>query len=126
MSKETNLESEIEDGMSTKSSRFKSLGIAIKKKLTLKLLNKLLIFSISVLGVYYCAGINDLTVKGFEMQELSKKLTKLEEENKQLENESLTLKSMANVNERMKNLRMVAVGENVDYYVAGSGLVARR
>lgn len=95
------------------------------KIFTLQIFNKVLFFFIVVAGVYYFTGINDLTVKGFKLQEAKQKINSLNEENKVMAQKMTTLESYSNLSERVKTLGMVAAG-NVDYITAESGVVAKR
>lgn len=96
-----------------------------KKIFNLKNLNKILLLLIIVLGVYYLTGINDLTVKGFRLQEVKKKIGLLSGENKNIELKITGLESYNNLSERVRGLSMVAAGE-IDYLVVLSGIVAKK
>jgi hypothetical protein len=95
------------------------------KIFTLKTFNKILFLFIIVAGVYYFTGINDLTVKGFKLQEVKQKINSLNEENKVMAQKATGLESYSNLSERVKTLNMVAVG-SVDYITAESGVVAKK
>ncbi len=104
----------------------KAIGESGRKKIfNLKNLNKFLFIVIIAVGVYYLAGINDLTVKGFELQEEKGKINLLKEENAALELKATGLESYNNLSERAKELKMVAVGE-IDYITVQSGIVAKK
>lgn len=101
-------------------------GKNIKKKIiTLKTFNKIILFFIIVAGVYYFTGINDLTVKGFKLQESKKKINSLNEENRVIAQRITELESYSSLSERVKTLSMVAV-DNVEYITADSGIVAKK
>ncbi|MDD4333177.1 MAG: hypothetical protein PHT51_03625 [Patescibacteria group bacterium] len=95
-------------------------------KLNYSILNKLIVFIIIVVGVYYVTGVNDLTVKGFELQKLKQQVSKLTEENKSYELKALTLKSYNNLTEKVKDKKMVSLGTDVDYLVVKGSVVAKR
>jgi len=95
------------------------------KIFTLKTFNKILFVFILVAGVYYFTGINDLTVKGFKLQETKKKVNSLNEENRVMAQKATGLESYSSLSERVKSLSMVAVG-NIDYITAESGVVAKK
>ncbi|MDD5291545.1 MAG: hypothetical protein PHZ04_05630 [Patescibacteria group bacterium] len=90
-----------------------------------KNLNRFLFVVIVVAGVYYLTGINDLTVKGFKLQEEKGKVNLLKEENIALELKKNGLESYNNLSERAKELKMVAAGE-IDYITVQSGIVAKK
>lgn len=95
------------------------------KLLNLKHLNKLLFGLIIVCGVYYVAGTNDLSIKGFELQKLEDSKQKLQKESELNELSIMQLSSYNNINERVKDLDMVAVGE-VKYVSGASAVVAKK
>ncbi|MFH1523196.1 MAG: hypothetical protein ABIE43_05275 [Patescibacteria group bacterium] len=104
--------------------------IKIKKKfslyfLNIKNINRVLILLIVACGIFYLTGINDLTVKGFKMQELKKKIRQISSENKDIEHKTMSLESLKYLDERAKNLRMVAVGD-INYIEVGGELVAKK
>lgn len=88
-------------------------------------LNKFLFIIIVAASVYYITGINDLTVKGFELQEEKGKINLLKGENAALELKVTGLESYNNLSERVKELKMVAAGE-IDYITVQSGIVAKK
>jgi hypothetical protein len=99
---------------------------AIKRNIfNLKNINKALLFAIIILGVYYIAGTNDLTIKGFALSDLKGQKNKLIEANNKLELNALTSSSYSNIKEKVSNLRMVAAGE-VSYLTAGAEVVAKK
>jgi hypothetical protein len=100
--------------------------INFRKYINYGLFNRFLGVVIIGLAIYYCAGLNDLSVKGFRLQELKRELAAKEEENSNLNNKVLALQSLANINDRLKNVNMVAVGSSVDYLTTDSGSMARR
>ena len=79
-----------------------------------KTLNFALLCCVIVGGLYYVAGINDLVVKGFKLQELKAKASSLSEENRVLSIQTTSLKSLNNLSARVASLDMVAV-DNIDY-----------
>lgn len=88
-------------------------------------LNKFLFIIIVAVGVYYLSGINDLTVKGFKLQEEKGKINLLKEENAVLGLKVTNLESYNNLSERAKELKMVAARE-IDYLTIQSGIVAKK
>jgi hypothetical protein len=101
-------------------------GKDVKKKIfNLGVFNKILFLFIIIAGVYYFTGINDLTVKGFKLQEAKKKINTLNEENKIFAQKVTAMESYSSLSERAKALNMIAVG-NVDYITAESGVVAKK
>lgn len=100
--------------------------LVIKKYIfNLKNVNKAMLLAIIILGVYYIAGINDLTIKGFALSDLKAQKNKLIETNNKLELKALTSSSYSNIREKISNLKMVAAGE-VSYLTIGDGVVAKK
>ncbi len=91
----------------------------------LKNFNKALFAILIILSVYYIAGVNDLSIKGFALSELKHEKNKLSEANNKLEINALSLSSYASIREKTKNLKMVAAGE-ISYLTAGSEIVAKK
>lgn len=91
----------------------------------LKNFNRAVFLIIIILSVYYIAGVNDLSIKGFALSELKQEKNKLVETNNTLELNALSLSSYASIKEKIKNLKMVAVGE-ISYLTAGSEIVAKK
>ncbi|MBU1684384.1 hypothetical protein KKC56_02890 [Patescibacteria group bacterium] len=87
------------------------------KLLTVKTLNIFLFLVIVAIGIYYLTIINDLTVKGFQLMSLQKNVTRLINENKDINSKSTSLKSYNNLSQRAKDLNMVAVGDEVNYII---------
>ena len=84
-----------------------SQNFFIKKNiLNLKNINKALLFAIIILGVYFIAGTNDLTVKGFVLSDLKGQKNKLVEANNKLELNALTSSSYLNIKEKVSDLKM--------------------
>jgi lipoate-protein ligase A len=103
-----------------------NLPMANKNKiLNLKRFNQIIFVLIIVLGVYYVAGMNDLTVKGFKLQELKIGAGEATTEGAGLEQKIMSLKSNGDLNKRVGELNMVAVG-NVEYISAISSVVAKK
>ena len=96
-----------------------------KRKINLRTINKFLFILIIAAGVYYIAGINDITVKGFRLQELKKEVIKLKDGNSILEAEAMSLGSNGNLSERIKGLNMVSVGK-VEYLSPTDSFVAMK
>ncbi len=95
------------------------------KKFNIKTFNKILFTLIIILGVYHIAGINDLTVKGFELQELKIKNMEIKDSNNNLESQIMSLGAYNNLSERITSLNMVAAGK-VEYISGASSFVAKR
>jgi len=65
----------------------------IKRIFNLPNLNKILLISIVVLGIFYIAGTNDLAIKGYTLSDLKEQSSKLADENKKLELQAMDLSS---------------------------------
>lgn len=97
----------------------------ISKRLNLKLVNLVLGAVVFLIGGYYLVNINDLTVKGFALRELKSEATMLTSENLDQETKVMNLQSYGNLNEKVKKLNMVAVGE-VEYLTINQTALARK
>jgi len=85
-----------------------------KELFSLKKFNIILFSLIIICSIYYLININDLTVKGFKLEEFKKKLNYLSSENTDFEIKEMSLGSYNNLSKRAEELNMIAVG-NVDY-----------
>lgn len=96
-----------------------------KKIFNLKNFNRAVFFALIILSVYYVAGVNDLSIKGFALSDLKAQKNKLIETNNKFELNALTSSSYANIKEKISNLNMVAAGQ-VNYLTIGAEAVARK
>ncbi len=97
------------------------------KKLSkyLSLINKSIFSLIIILGVYFVFGVNDLSIKGFVLQEVKNEVSRYEDQNRELELKVMELESYENLSKRAVELNMVKVGK-VDYISVENGVVAVR
>lgn len=95
------------------------------KRFSIKIFNKILFTVIIILGVYHITGINDLTVKGFELQKLKIKSMELKNSNNIFETRIMSLGSYNNLSKRIASLNMVEAGK-VEYISGASSFVAKR
>ena len=98
---------------------------ARKKRLNLKLLNRVLSFILIIIGVYYVAGANDLSIKGFVLQQLKKETREMRNANESLQIKITALESYSNISQKVGKLSMVPSG-NIKYIAAQSGAVAMK
>lgn len=87
--------------------------------------NKFLFFMIIVGGVYFILSINDLSVKGFVLQELRLKSQGLSKENKLAANRVTELESYENIQTRALNMNLVKA-DKIDYITIANEAVARK
>ncbi len=90
-----------------------------------KYLNIFLFTLISAAGVYYLSGINDLSVKSYEIKGLKKQINRLNSENNNYELAIMDLGSYLRINERAKLAKMVAA-DNVQYIQLKVEMVAKK
>lgn len=74
-------------------------------------LNALLTIIIIVVGLTYLIQINSLATKGYEIKELENEIYTLELETSDLQSLTLELQSMNNIQTKVTQLNMVAVGQ---------------
>lgn len=82
-----------------------------KMKIDIKILNLVIIGLIVVMSITYLIQVNSFAVKGYKIKELEKKITELKQAGKSLELQVLNLQSMDNVQSKVDQLNMVAVGK---------------
>ncbi len=95
------------------------------RKIYWRLLYNLLIILIISCGIYYIVSINDLSAKGFVMQELKNKLAVINKDNKDMELRVMELESYENIDQRANNLKMVKV-DKIDYFTIIDETVAKK
>lgn len=95
------------------------------RRFGLKQFNLFLFCLIAMAGLAYIICINDLTVKGFALQEMRGELRELALQNEDIEAQIMAIQSYNNLAEKVKDLDMVAVGE-VEYLTVNVALVAKR
>ncbi|MDI6778211.1 MAG: cell division protein FtsL [Patescibacteria group bacterium] len=67
-----------------------------------------LVTLICALGVFYIFEVNNLATKGYEIDKLEKQLSNLQKENERLQIQAAELKSMYKIEEKTKDLNMIA------------------
>jgi len=88
-------------------------------------LSILLFIACFVSGIFYLVGMNNLTVKGFELKDLKNRVSVLAEENQDLQAKALHLQSYTALSPRLNDLEMVAV-ENILYLNPQAVVVAKK
>ncbi len=97
-----------------------------KIKFNINTLNKFIFAIFIACSIAYIASINDLVVKGFKLQELKNQSYKLQEENRQARIKITTLKSYKTLSQKVKDMDMVPVGQEVAYVTLTPSVVAQR
>jgi len=100
-------------------------GSADRGRSYLAVFNKFLFFMIIAGGVYFILSINDLSVKGFVLQELRLKSQELTKENKLAENRITELESYENIQTRALNMNLVKA-DKIDYITITNEAMARK
>jgi hypothetical protein len=98
--------------------------VSCKSKL-LTWINATIVVCLAFNLVYYVAGINDLTVKGFDLQEKKVEVRALAVENDNYQDIAMTKESLSNMESRIGSLDLVAV-ENITYITVSSKAVAKK
>lgn len=91
----------------------------------LSLFNKFLFGIFAILSIGFVFGVNDLSIKGFVLQEEKTRVLTLEDENRKLELAIMELESYENLANRAIELKMVKV-DKVDYISVENASVARK
>lgn len=103
----------------------KNLAKVKKYKFNIVIFNRCLLGLVVFMGVAYLLCVNDLAIKGFKLGELKKQVSSLSEENNRNELDAMSLKSYANISERVKKLSMVPAGNSV-FIEPNMAMVAKR
>lgn len=70
-------------------------------------------------------NVNDLSIKGFVLNSQKMKLAKIQDENKQLEQEITKLGSLDNIEKRAQEMKLVKV-DKIDYITVKNDAVAMK
>lgn len=92
--------------------------------INLKSANLMIGFLILFFGLGYLIQVNSLATKGYQIKELEKKITDLNQENSDLQLDALSLQSMGAVKDKVNELKMVSANET-DYLQPTAVAVAR-
>jgi len=88
----------------------------IKKiRINVRFFNKILFLTILVCLISYVATINDLSIKGFALQELKKEVKDLGEHNKELDLKITNLRSYNSLSDKIAKSNFVDGGD-VEYF----------
>jgi hypothetical protein len=98
---------------------------ASRIRFSLDIFNKAVFCLVIGCGLAYVLCMNDLSIKGFRLNELKKQTARLEMENTGREIEIMTLKSYANISQRANKFGLVPVG-NPAYIEGKTAVVVRR
>lgn len=71
-------------------------------------LNFILVALVCAAGVFYIFEVNNLATKGYEIRKMENQLNELKKENENLRIQEAGYKSMYNIEERTRDLNMVA------------------
>lgn len=91
----------------------------------IKLINLFLIALIFVSGAFYLAGMNNLVVKGFELQKLRVQAESVANENREISARKVALESYHNIDSKLRDLNMVAI-DQIEYLTVAPELIAKR
>lgn len=99
--------------------------VSKNKSKLLKWINASIVVCLAFSLVYYVAGINDLTVKGFDLQKKQAQVRALAVENANYQDIAMTKESLYSVESRIDNMDLVAVDE-VTYITIANTTVAKK
>jgi len=91
----------------------------------IKLVNLFLIALIFISGGFYLTGMNNLVVKGFELQKLKHQAATLANENQEISARKVALESYRNIDSKLRDLNMVAI-DKIEYLAATDEVIAKR
>lgn len=94
-------------------------------KQKLAIANRILFILIIIVSVAYVLSINDLSIKGFVLNDLKGQIKEVTKENSQIEMQIAKSESNDNVNSRAQEMAMVKV-DKIDFINLVGGKVARK
>ena len=89
------------------------------------IVNRMMVVLIVAFSIGYILSVNDLSIKGFVLNDLKSQVKDLEKENGLIESQFAQLESNNTINNRAQQLAMVKV-DKIDYITLVDGRVARR
>lgn len=90
-----------------------------------KLTNLFLVTLILTVGGFYLASMNNLVVRGFELQKLKRQSESLANENKEISARKVALESYRNIDSKLRDLNMVAI-DKIEYLNASAEVIAKK
>ncbi len=102
--------------------QFHKVNLSTQKK---RKLNIMLLIGISVIGLGYLGEINGLATKGYQIKELQKNVTRLQEENKKLQIHSIEAQSFAAIKPKIESMKLVQ-SDTVEYIESASAVATLR
>ena len=107
------------------SNKTKNRKKKINNFINMKLFTFFIVVSVFALSTSYVLVKNDMSVKGFVINELEREIGSLEDKKVELELKITELESFININSRVDSLKMVKA-ENILYLNPSSDYVARK
>lgn len=102
--------------------QFHKVHLSTQKK---RKINIALLVGIAVIGFGYLAEINGLATKGYEIKELQKQVTRLQDENKKLQMHSIETQSFAAIKPKIESMKLVQ-SDTVEYLESTSAVATLR
>ena len=96
-----------------------------KKSVLQKIIVKFVFCLIMILGISYVVSVNNLSIKGFVLNDLKLKVSELQKENENIELKVMNLESYENITKRANELKMVKV-DKIDYITKANEFVAKK
>jgi len=111
--------------MRKKQKKIKKSGTKKDNSVVSSFINKLLLVIIIFSGISFVISINDLSIKGFVLEELKEEVYNLSVENKNIELLAMELESFENISKRAEELKMVKV-DAIEYIKLSDEAVAKK
>lgn len=96
-----------------------------KSRINLLFINKIIFCSIILLFAAFLISTNDLSIKGFVLNDMKIKLTDLQKENQKMELKITELQSYENIDKKAKERNMVKV-EKIEYVSLAKEEIAKK
>ena len=90
-----------------------------------RLLNRFMFSLVAILGLAYVVSVNDISIKGFILEDLQREARVLKTQAEEKEFAIIKLKSYQNISQRAENMNMVKV-DSVDYLVTKREEMAKK
>lgn len=95
--------------------KLRTVSQALQQRKSVKACNVIMLSFLLVFGVAYILQMNSMATKGYEIADRKATIAELKDVARELELETLELRSLSTIEQRVQQLDMVAIGTNVEH-----------
>lgn len=98
---------------------------AVRQWLVSTTFRAVLMTAVAVFGILYVVQTSSLSTKGYEISDIEKQIQVLEQDNQRLEFEIATNRSMQSIQDRLKDMNLIAMGDAKYVMPVGTAVALR-